>query len=56
MVAQLQMRFVHREKVIAPEIIGTHINQYNGAKTRTNKAMIIYSKTGCHIYPRKDEN
>lgn len=35
--------------------IGTHVDPVNGQETRTNKATIIYSKTGTHIYPRLED-
>lgn len=44
----------HRERVIASKIIGTYVDPNNGAEIETNKAMIVYSKTGAHIYPRKE--
>ena len=43
-----------RERVEAPYIIGTHVDM-NGIETKTKKAMIVYSKTGSHIYPRKEK-
>lgn len=46
----------HRERVMAKHIIGTHVDM-DGSETKTNMAMIAYSKTGSHIYPakRKDD-
>lgn len=49
-------KWLHKEKVTSPHIIGTHVNPEDGTETKTNKAMIVYSKTGTHIYPRKEEN
>ena len=48
--------WLYKEKVVSPHIIGTYVNPDNGMEIKTNKAMIIYSKTGTHIYPRKEEN
>jgi hypothetical protein len=45
----------YRERVSASNIIGVYVNQKTGKETKTNKAMIIYSKTGSHIYPREPE-
>lgn len=45
-----------KEMVVSDEIIGTYVNPSDNKETRTNKAMIIYSKTGTHIYPRKENN
>lgn len=47
-------RWLRKEKIKATGIIGTHVDE-NGNETRTNKAMIVYSKTGSHIYPRKEK-
>lgn len=44
-----------RERVTASEIIGTHVDPSTGVETKTKVAMIVYSKTGTHIYPRKEK-
>ncbi len=43
-------RWNNRERVTSPHIIGTYVDQ-NGVEEKSNVAMIIYSKTGSHIYP-----
>jgi hypothetical protein len=43
----------HKERVSASGIIGVYVNHETGKEQKTNKAMIAYSKTGSHIYPRK---
>lgn len=48
--------WLRKEKVVSSHIIGTYVNPDNGEEIKTNKAMIVYSKTGTHIYPRKEEN
>lgn len=45
--------WTHQERVEDPHIIGTHLDRNSGIETRTNKAVITYSKTGSHIYPAK---
>lgn len=40
----------HRERVTSPNIIGTYVDE-TGAENKSNRAMIVYSKTGTHIYP-----
>lgn len=45
----------NKERVVSDKIIGTHVDNENGKETRTNAAVIVYSKTGSHIYPRKVE-
>lgn len=45
----------HKERVTASKIIGTHVDPESGAETKTSKAMIAYSKSGAHIYPRKEQ-
>lgn len=49
--------WVKKEIVTADEIIGMYVDPYTGEETPSNKAVIIYSKTGAHIYPvKKGEN
>ncbi len=48
--------WTRKEKIEDSQIIGTHINERTGNETKTNKGMIVYSKTGTHIYPRKDDS
>lgn len=43
-----------KEKFSDSEVIGTHVDT-DGTETRTNKGMIVYSKTGTHVYPRKEK-
>jgi hypothetical protein len=47
-------KWTHKERVAADIIIGTHISK-DGTKTKTKKGIIVYSKTGSHIYPGGDE-
>ncbi len=42
------------ERVVAPEVVGCHVDKSTGVQTETKAAMIVYSKTGTHIYPRKE--
>ena len=46
-------RWTNKEKFDADDIIGTHVDS-EGLETRTNKGIITYSKTGSHVYPRKE--
>lgn len=46
--------WTHKEKFDASEIIGTHVDT-DGTETQTNKGVIAYSKTGTHVYPRKEK-
>lgn len=48
--------WTHKEKIEDPHIIGTHVDWRSGVETRTNMGMIVYSKTGTHVYPRKEED
>lgn len=48
-------KWTYKEMVSGPNIIGTYVDPISGKETRTNKATIIYSKTGTHIYPRREE-
>lgn len=45
----------HKERISAREVIGTHVDSETGEETETRSAIIVYSKTGSHIYPGKDE-
>lgn len=47
-------KWTHREMVTSSKIIGVHVDPSSGDETQTHKAMIVYAKTGTHIYPRKD--
>ena len=42
----------HRERITASHDIGVYVDE-DGNETRSNTAMIIYSKTGTHIYPAR---
>lgn len=46
--------WTHKEKFDDTKIIGTHVDM-DGTETRTNKGVISYSKTGTHVYPRKEK-
>lgn len=48
--------WTNKERVQANTVIGVHINPETNKKTETNKATIVYSKTGSHVYPRKDDD
>lgn len=43
-----------RERVSDSEEIGTHVNPEDGTETKTSNAIIVYSKTGTHIYPAQE--
>lgn len=42
-----------KEKVESDGVIGVYVNPYTGEEEETNSAMIVYSPTRTHIYPRK---
>lgn len=46
--------WLNKERVQSNQVIGTHVDPSTGKETRTKRAMIIYSKTGSHIYPAKE--
>lgn len=46
-------KWTHKELVKASKVIGTHVDP-DGEETETDAAMIVYSNTGSHIYPRKE--
>lgn len=49
-------KWVHKERVVCSDYVGIHVNKVTGEETKTNKLMIIYSKTGTHIVPRKGDD
>lgn len=48
--------WLRKERVHANEPIGVHIEFATSDETQTTNGMIIYSKTGAHIYPAKEED
>lgn len=44
-----------RERMTAKQIVGTHVDPSTGIETETDKAVIVYSQTGTHVYPAKEE-
>ena len=48
--------WLHKERVQADYVIGANVDPDTGKETKTGKGMIIYSKTGTHIVPRKEED
>lgn len=47
--------WTHRERVTANHDIGVYTDS-DGNETRSNNAIIVYSKTGTHIYPVRKED
>ena len=45
--------WTRKEIITADKNIGMYVDPYTGEETPSNKAVIIYSKTGAHIYPVK---
>lgn len=48
--------WVRKERVVYSKNIGVCVNPETGEETITNKLMIMYSKSGSHIVPRKGED
>ena len=48
--------WLHKERLQADHVFGIHVDWETGKETETSKGMIIYSKTGTHIIPRKEDN
>lgn len=42
----------HRERITADHDIGTYVDE-SGNEVVSNTAMIVYSKTGTHVYPAR---
>ena len=47
-------RWLNKEAVTETHVIGMHVDR-TGISEPTNAAMIAYSKTGTHIYPRRKD-
>ena len=47
--------WTHKEHVEASHVIGTYINPVTGEEHSQSEGVIVYSKTGTHIYPAKKE-
>ena len=49
--------WTNKERVISSRVIGAYVNPKDDKETEVNTAVIVYSKTGAHIYPaqRKEE-
>lgn len=48
-------QWTKRERVTCPQTIGVSVDSATGQETETDKAVIVYSKTGSHIYPGKEK-
>ena len=48
--------WTNRERVVSAEKAGVNVDEVTKQETRTDKLMIVYSGTGTHIYPRKENN
>lgn len=46
--------WTNKERVESKDILGTYVDVNKGTESKTTKAIIVYSKTGSHIIPRKD--
>lgn len=47
--------WTHRERIEDSQTIGIHVEQKTGEAIGTKKGIIVYSKTGSHVYPAKEE-
>ena len=47
--------WTNRERVIYKKKVGVNVDDSTHKETRTDKLMIVYSNTGTHIYPRKED-
>lgn len=53
-VSGLVSKTINKDKQMRHTKIGMHVD-IDGTETRTNKGVIAYSKTGMHVYPRKEK-
>lgn len=47
--------WTHKERVSFSDVIGVDVDFVTGTERETKKGMIVYSKTGSHIYPREED-
>ncbi len=47
--------WTHQERIDNDKSIGSYVDRRTMEETKTSKGIIVYSKTGTHIYPAKDE-
>ena len=47
--------WLNMERVVSEKIEGVYKNENGDIESETKNLMIVYSKTGSHIYPRKDD-
>ncbi len=47
-------KWTNKERVRSKNVIGVHVDPETKEETETKNALIIYSKTGSHIVPRKE--
>lgn len=48
-------QWTQKERIVCDKPIGVHVNKRTGEQTETNAALVIYSKTGTHVVPRKED-
>ena len=48
-------KWTHKERVQSQKAIGVHVVKDTGAESETKTAIIVYSKTGSHVYPARGE-
>ena len=48
-------KWLNKERVTSANVIGVHVDPDTKEETETKNCMIIYSKTGSHIVPRKGD-
>lgn len=49
-------RWLNKERIHADTPVGRYIDPITGSGKETGNTMIVYSKTGTHAYPRKDDD
>ncbi|MCC8160262.1 MAG: hypothetical protein LIO53_02925 [Oscillospiraceae bacterium] len=49
----VQGKWQYKEQVESAHVVGTYVSE-SGEETKSKKATIVYSKTGSHVYPRKE--
>ena len=48
-------KWTRKERIKCDLLIGVYVDALDKSEKETKGAVIVYSKSGCHIYPRKED-
>lgn len=47
--------WTRKERIVCSDVVGVHVDVETGVETKTKKLTLIYSGTGTHLVPRRDD-